>query len=131
MNHIEKHMTAWFSAIVLAAWVIVAAAAVALAQEHSHPSKDADLHDRFYAAWNQMPARTSSCCSKHDCYPTTIKNVGGTFFGLHRESGRFVVIPAERLEQNAADPRESPDHQSHMCANPQGVVYCATVGSGL
>ncbi len=99
-----------------------------------HPPQDQELHDKFYSTWmepvnrDEDGNRVSSCCNKMDCYPTAFKLVGGTWFAQIRETGKWVAIPPERLEQNQPDPRESPDGQGHLCANPNGMVYCAVVG---
>ncbi len=99
-----------------------------------HPPQDQALHDKFYSTW-MMPVgrdkdgnRINSCCSNQDCYPTPFKLVGGTWFAKQRETGKWIVVPNERLEQNQVDPRESPDGAGHLCANPNGVVYCAVLG---
>jgi len=105
---------------------------VAKAEEHDHAQLGSA--GEFYAKWN-MPnsgrPRTNSCCSMHDCYATAIKNVGGTWFGRHRETGKWVVIPDSKLEELQPDERESPDGQSHMCASATGNVYCAVRGAGI
>jgi len=99
-----------------------------------HTPQDQGLHDRFYSTW-KMPQprdasgeRINSCCSNIDCYPTTFKQVGGTWFAQQRETGKWIVIPVQRLEQNQPDPRDSPDGHGHLCANPNGMVYCAVLG---
>ncbi len=99
-----------------------------------HPPEHQDLHDQFYQNWlmpNVRDAngnRTNSCCSNHDCYPTEFKLVGGTWFAMHRESGKWIVVPDTKLEHNAPDPRESPDGRGHLCASSLGNVYCAVLG---
>ena len=99
-----------------------------------HPPQDQALHDKFYSTW-RMPQprdgngnRVNSCCSNTDCYSTTFKRVGGTWFAQQRENGKWIVIPEQRLEQNQPDPRESPDGRGHLCANSNGTVYCAVLG---
>lgn len=104
--------------------------------QHNHPPQDAQLHEQFYSTW-QMPnggqPRANSCCNKADCYPTPMRNVGGTWFAKRREDGRWIAIPDSKLEQNQPDMRESPDGQSHVCMPPPNHsdgVYCATLGLG-
>jgi hypothetical protein len=120
----------------LAFWVVMLIITFAYAQTHQHPAKDAALHEQFYSKWN-MPnnghERTSSCCNKHDCYPTPIKQVDGQYYALRREDQKWIPFPASKLEQNQTDERESPDHQSHACIPPPqngNHVYCATLGTG-
>lgn len=120
----------------VAALCILVLGAPAAGQEHQHPPRDAQLHDKFYSTWN-MPnggqPRTSSCCSSKDCYPTTIKNVGGVWFAQRREDQAWIMVPDAKVEQNQSDPRESPDGLSHVCmAAPTGGanVYCAVLGTG-
>jgi hypothetical protein len=141
----------------LALWVTAAAA-----QHADHP-RDLALHERFYKTWNQPTVRdkdgkrTSSCCSDKDCYPTIIKHIGQFFYAQRREDQRWLQVPDRILEENADDPRESPDGQSHVCMTPpfadmgdydlsqppargparpneiakDGIVYCATRGTQL
>jgi hypothetical protein len=119
-------------------WVLAFAltAFATRAGEHFHPPEDAALHHKFYVMWN-MPnngqPREKSCCNKEDCYPTQIKNVGGTYFALRREDQMWVPIPHAKIEHNQSDPRESPDGRNHVCMAPpqDGIkVYCAVLGSG-
>jgi hypothetical protein len=103
---------------------------------HSHPPRDAEVHEMFYVTWNvpnNGQPRERSCCNKHDCYPTQIKEVGSTYFALRREDQRWVPIPHSKIEHNQPDPRESPDGRNHVCMAPpqDGIkVYCAVLGSG-
>jgi hypothetical protein len=107
------------------------------AQEHFHPPADVELHHQFYLNWlqpNKGRPRFYGCCNFHDCYPTAIRNVGGTWFARRREDGKWIVVPDERLEQLQSDPRESPDGQSHACMPPPvrgDIVYCAVLGSAI
>ncbi len=109
-----------------------------------HPPEHMQLHDEFYASW-KMPEprdratgqRQNNCCGGRDCYPTAIKKVTygkwgeqSGWYAMHRETGKWVIIPDEKLEHNTHDPRESPDGQSHVCASPLGNIFCAVVGSG-
>jgi len=105
-------------------------ASTAVAQ---HPPGHQSLHDHFYSTW-KMPdrryqgARYVSCCSDRDCYPTAFKNIDGIWFAFHRETGKWIVVPPAKIEQNTVDPRESPDGQGHLCAGSSGAVYCAVLG---
>ncbi len=86
----------------------------------------------FYQTWNRLPERRLSCCNMMDCHVVEIKQRDGRWFFLDRITHFAPVwreIPPERLEQNAADPRESPDGSSHVCFN-QSYVLCAVLGSG-
>lgn len=107
---------------------------LAVRGEEPHDHSKMGAAGEFYAKWN-MPAngqpRNNSCCNLHDCYATAIKNIGGTWFGRHRETGRWVVIPDSKLEELQPDERVSPDGQSHMCASTTGNVYCAVRGDGI
>ncbi len=85
---------------------------------------------RFYASWFRPPERKMSCCSLNDCHTVQVKREGERYYfldNIYAHGWRF--IPAERLEQNAADPRESPDGSNHVCFN-QMYVLCAVLGSG-
>jgi hypothetical protein len=118
--------------LVMILFLTLLAPAVAPAEEHDHGKLGAA--GEFYAKW-QMPnggnPRISSCCNKNDCYATTIKQVAGVWVGRQREPGRWIVIPDGKLEENLPDERKTPDGQSHMCANPNGVLYCAVRGDGM
>ena len=106
--------------------------APALGQDiREHPPEHMELHERFYSTWMIPPGRTTSCCNRRDCYPATVKRVGGIWFVQIRETGQWVVIPVSRIEQNQADPRESPDYRPHVCASATGMVHCFTFGEGL
>lgn len=128
----------WFVIGALAA--LVAAVSVVKGDEDhpGHPPQDQSLHDQFYSTWNRPDMRDdkgnryASCCNKEDCYSTPMKNVGGTWLALKRETQQWVVVPNALIEQNQADTRESPDGQSHACINKYtNQVYCATIGSGM
>ncbi len=105
-------------------------------EHHHHPPEDAALHHRFYVTWNipnDGKPRKQSCCNRQDCYPTQIKNVGGTYFALRRENQVWVPVPDSKIEHNQSDPREFPDGRNHVCMAPpqDGIkVYCAVLGSG-
>ena len=105
----------------------------AKADDQGHPPEHMMLHEKFYSKWN-MPNnggyRVNSCCSNTDCYPTPIKKEGEKHVFLHRETQTWLEVPETKLEQNQPDEEESPDGQSHVCASKNGVVFCATMGSG-
>lgn len=107
---------------------------IATSVDAQHPPEHQKLHEEFYNNWLRPDIgrvngeRTQSCCSLHDCYPAEVKNVGGTWFFLHRESRRWLAIPERILEQNQTDPRESPDGHAHVCASATGNVFCAVLG---
>jgi hypothetical protein len=123
----------------------------ALGQEmhHNHPPQDAGIHNDFYEKWLRPNTRledgkrdpTRNCCNKEDCYPTEVKKIGPKqYAALHRETGDWVTIPDNVLEQNYMDGRyglfdyedgvESPDGRSHACITKYKHVYCVTLGAG-
>lgn len=106
-------------------------------QHESHP-QDLGLHNKFYNTWLQPSVlgnpRSTSCCDQKDCYPTVIKKIGDHWFAQRREDLKWIRIPEGKLEHNQGDPRESPDHQSHVCMQPPNYgdnVWCAVLGSGI
>jgi hypothetical protein len=129
-----------FLAVVFLAALIMGAFSLAYAQ-HVQNHSESDLHIRFYSTWmrpNGVNTRKASCCNMIDCYATVIRHNGGKWEGLRREDKKWIFIPNDILEENLNDSmaRESPDHQSHMCAprpNPFGgdIVYCAVRGSAI
>jgi hypothetical protein len=111
------------------------------AQNHKHPPEHAQLHEQFYASWNKPNVRspsgerTMSCCSKMDCYPAQIRKRGTQFEVLRREDQVWVPVPADLMEHNQPDPRESPDGRAHVCMGSpynwqQGQLYCIVMGNG-
>ncbi len=107
-------------------------------QHHHHEGASLDV-DRFYSTWKMTYVRKNgirihSCCNKKDCHPAMIRFNQGRWEGRYMEgpfvSDQWLHIPDEKLEENAPDPRESPDGQSHMCGS-QFNVYCAVRGAGL
>lgn len=120
-------------ALIVPAWAQNSGAGRGMGSTHSHPPQDEAMHDKFYSTWN-MPnngqPRDKSCCNKFDCYPTPFKNVGGTWYAMHRETGKWIAVPPQKLEHLQSDPRESPDGQGHMCASATSYVYCAVIGGG-
>lgn len=148
MNHPLQVVAA---SILIALGLIVFFAVLANAQpQHDHSALG--VAGAFYAGWNQMPDRTNSCCDQKDCYYTVFKSEGGSTYALKRritkgfhgdgepqeresvemalKHAEWVIIPAEKLEENAADPKDSPDGQNHVCMNEYGLVYCAVRGGG-
>lgn len=141
----------------IAMGILLFLAVLANAQpQHDHSALG--VAGAFYAGWNQMPDRTNSCCDQKDCYYTVFKSEGGSTYALKRriindptdiipgyhapavvlresvemalKHAEWVTIPAEKLEENAADPKDSPDGQNHVCMNEYGLVYCAVRGGG-
>lgn len=150
MRNSTKHV---FLVLWICGWVCVALAAfvvaISMAQAQTHDHSKMGVEGKFYAQWNQMPERERSCCDLKDCYFTIFKTEGGTVFALRRrltsalfedvvresveaalEHPDWVVIPKEKLEENARDPLDSPDGESHVCMNEYGTVYCAVRGGG-
>lgn len=134
-----------FWSFIIGVFILVGFAVAANAQpQHEHSG----VAGKFYAGWNQMPDRQSSCCDLKDCYFTLFKTEGGTVFALKRQKitegevitrepieqavahAQWVVIPADKLEENAADPMDSPDGLNHVCMGESGYVYCAVRGGG-
>lgn len=105
----------------------------ALAQERHHPVADVPLHERFYSNWFMPDDPAKSCCSSADCYPTVIRYVDGVLFARRREDGRWLLVPAAKIERR----RDNPDGRNHLCAPPPGAlsypadtVFCFSLGSG-
>src|SRR3954454_16303366 len=103
------YATALLSALVLYQALMRSAVA-----QHNHPPQDVQLHEKFYSTWFMPDEPTKSCCNKADCYPTEIKYVGGNIYAQRREDGKYLRVPAEKVERN----RDSPDGRSHLCAPP-------------
>ena len=106
----------------------------AAAQHHHHPSQDADLHEKFYSTWYMPDNPNRSCCNNADCYPTEIKMVGTSIYARRREDGKYILVPAHKVEQN----RDNPDGRNHICAPPPSAisyppdtVFCFSVGGGI
>lgn len=118
----------------LGLWLLVlpSFASIAQAQEHRHhPPEDMPIHERFYSTWYMPDQPTKSCCNKADCYPTDIKYVEGQIYARRREDGKWLLIPASKLERN----RDNPDGRNHLCAPPPQTyggdeVFCFAVGGG-
>jgi hypothetical protein len=98
---------------------------------HHHEGMTAEL-DRFYSYWlqpNQGLQRVMGCCSHIDCYPVEARFDGTNWWYKHRESGRFLPVPIDKVEHLQSDPKESPDGRNHVCASKSGHVYCFVAGS--
>ena len=129
------HRLALFASLAVIATAAIILAQVfskALAQEHSHPPQDEAIHDKFYSTWFMPDNPAKSCCNKADCYPTEMKYVDGTVYARRREDGKFLAIPAQKVERN----RDNPDGRSHLCAPPPeslyppDTVFCFSLGGG-
>ena len=101
--------------------------------QHYHPPQDAEIHERFYNGWMRPDKPSVSCCNLMDCYPTEARFQGGTWFAKRREDGKWLAVPASKVERN----RDSPDGRNHLCApKPQyeaayeNGVICFIAGGG-
>ena len=63
-----------------------------------HPAQDQLLHEKFYAKWHMPDNPSVSCCNEADCYPTEIKYVDGNIYARRREDGKYISVPAEKVE---------------------------------
>jgi hypothetical protein len=79
-----------------------------------HPPQDQLLHEQFYSKWHMPDNPTVSCCNEADCYPTEIKYIDGDIYAKRREDGKYISVPAEKVERN----RDNPDGRNHLCAPP-------------
>lgn len=105
---------------------------LAAEQQLHHHEGASGVVDQFYSYWlrpNAGKPRTASCCNKLDCYATKAYKVGSHWFFIHRETQKPRIVPDEVVEHLQSDPRESPDGESHVCANVIGTVYCFVAGS--
>lgn len=109
--------------IILAILLVVAPA---FAQEHHHPPEHEALHETFYKTWMQPDQPHLSCCNKQDCYPTEAKFENGKWWARQRETGGWMPVPPEKVEQN----RDNPDGRNHVCASPAGYLFCFSLGNG-
>ena len=82
--------------------------------ERRHPPEDMALHEKFYSTWHMPDNPALSCCNDADCYPTDIKYVGGRIYAKRREDGKYILVPAQKVERN----RDNPDGRNHLCAPP-------------
>lgn len=113
--------------IVVAFGILLLAVAASFAQEHHHPTETiTGATAKFYESWMRPDVPTSSCCSEKDCYATPSRVRNGKVQALHRESGDWIDIPPEKIEQN----RDSPDGLNHLCASTGKFVFCFVQGGG-
>lgn len=101
----------------------------AIAQDHQHHHGAeiiGGMTGKFYETWQRPDMPNVSCCSQKDCYATPARMVDGKVQALHRESGEWIDIPPEKIEQN----RDSPDGRSHLCAASYKFVFCFVMGGG-
>jgi hypothetical protein len=99
------------------------------AAHRQHPPQDQALHEGFYSTWHMPDNPTLSCCNSADCYPTDIKYVDGHIYARRREDGKYILVPAQKVERN----RDNPDGRNHLCAPPPALspldsVYCFALG---
>jgi hypothetical protein len=121
------------AAIAIAATILAQVFSKALAQEHRHPAQDETIHEKFYSTWFMPDNPARSCCNKADCYPTEIKIEGDEIFAKRREDGKWLLIPARKIERH----RNNPDGRNHLCAPPPTAtayppdsVFCFALGGG-
>ena len=117
--------------------VLITLAVTAEAQEHrGHSVADLPLHEKFYSTWHMPDQPTKSCCNMADCYPTEIRVQGDMIFARRREDGKWLLIPAHKVERH----RDNPDGRNHMCAPPPppasasqvpDTVFCFALGGGI
>jgi len=117
--------------------VLIALAPIsALAQDQQHrhhPVADMPLHEKFYSTWYMPDNPNRSCCNKADCYPTEITYRDDAIFAKRREDGKWLRIPAAKVENN----RNNPDGRNHLCAPPPNAsypadtVFCFALGAGI
>jgi hypothetical protein len=114
-------------ALALVALLGLCAPAIAQPHEHHHPTETIyGDQAKFYETWMRPDVPTSSCCSMQDCYATPARMVAGKVQALHRESGEWIEVPAEKVEQS----RVSPDGRNHLCASSYKFVFCFVWGGG-
>jgi hypothetical protein len=119
--------------IIIALWVFLMVLLMiypfAHAQDHHHPTETiTGATARLYDTWRIKPDRTTSCCSRKDCYSVEAKMIGGNWFFKHRESGKWLMVPDSRVEDESGP--DNPDGQNHVCASPSGQVFCFMAGGG-
>jgi hypothetical protein len=97
---------------------------------HRHPPQDLQLHEKFYSTWRMPDNPSASCCNDADCYPAEIRYADGNIYAKRREDGKYILIPAEKVERN----RDNPDGRNHLCAPPPNAfhqsdtVFCFALG---
>ncbi len=98
------------------------------AQDHSgHRAQDMPLHHQFYKTWTMPDNRSMSCCNDKDCEPSASKLENGSWYG--KRGDEWIMIPAQKIERE----RDSPDGQSHLCAQKvlgSWMIYCFLPASG-
>lgn len=99
------------------------------ATHRHHPLQDRLLHDEFYSSWRMPDNPVLSCCNSADCYPTEMHYVDGKVYARRREDGKYILIPAQKVERN----RDNPDGRNHLCAPPPSAslvdaVFCFALG---
>lgn len=80
---------------------------------------------KFYETWARPDSPNQSCCSRKDCSPVTMLRLLEGKWQAMRSDGQWLTIPPEKVERN----RDSPDHNSHMCAVGL-TVLCFIFGLG-
>lgn len=90
----------------------------ARAQMHHHEGASPEV-DKFYSTWMKPDAPGQSCCNKIDCYATQVMFRDGRLYGQRREDGKWLLIPASKVEMN----RDNPDGNNHLCAPPPDTSY--------
>ena len=118
----------------LAIMLLASTSEFAQPQQRHHPPADMPLHEKFYSTWYMPDQPTKSCCNKADCYPTEVTYRDGDVFAKRREDGKWLRIPAAKVERN----RDNPDGRNHLCAPPPtathypaDTVFCFALGSGI
>lgn len=120
--------------VVIIATALAVAVSQSRAQHNGHPPQDQAIHEQFYSTWMRPDAPDLSCCNKKDCYPVEARFTNGQWFAKRREDGKWLAIPASKIEHN----RDSPDGRNHMCAPKpeneswsEGGVFCFSIGGGV
>lgn len=102
----------------------------ARAQEHRHPTETiTGATAKFYERWDRIDMPGVSCCSAKDCYAAAARQVGGTWFARRREDGKWMAVPAAKVETRY----DSPDGLAHLCAQPPGhgdIIFCFLPAGG-
>lgn len=110
---------------------------------HHHPGAT-ELIDKFYSTW-KMPIihpackqkdcarRVALCCNRKDCAvrEVSLKDGQWNVHFIDVSHDVWIPIPANIIEANQPDPRESPDGQTHVCIDPNSLqILCAVLGAG-
>lgn len=131
----EEILNGLFKSMLCVCCLLAAAAVRAQQAGHDdglrhHPPQDIALHEKFYSTWHMPDRPAVSCCNSADCYPTEIKLIDGSIYAKRREDGKFILVPAEKVEHN----RDNSDGRNHLCAPPPNfsqisdTVYCFALG---